>query len=230
MIQYQGLRRTQRHRSEAGRRSWQSLIAWQVTWAVTLVGALSGCGDETPDVTAPFGPELAVEVGPFTIGKVVYACGEWYAAPPGDRVLIDLFFPRSAEEGAMVRPTEAETQEVEKRGGKIVKRFNVPAVRVDIPTGAVPYLIGTHSAAVANHARAVPDRTQFDLKVSVVDTTAGGKARALEAFRDAGGYTTTVFEHVPSFAGAISDDSVDTFRGSAPTAELHPERIICLSG
>lgn len=195
--------------------------------ATLAVSVLVGCSGEEPEPTAPIGAETSFVVGELRIGDVVYGCGGWSVEPPSGRVVVDLFFARGPDEQDVTRPTAAEVEAVEERGGRVLRRFHVPAVRAELSPGAVADLVGRTIGSIANHARAVPDTDEYNV-VGSVGHFRGERSVTLDAFRRSGGYVKSIQRNLDSFTGAIPDDSINGFRERSDLRYFAPSMVMCL--
>jgi hypothetical protein len=84
------------------------------------------------------------------------------SAPPSGRTVVDFYF---GSDGS--GPTSAEAQAIERGGGAVGHRFNVPIVRAVIDVKAVPALIGMPPAG-AYYAATVTDPSTATVQVAVL--------------------------------------------------------------
>lgn len=141
-----------------------------------LVATLAGCGssgapseDKHPDKARDPGETYAVPAG-GPVGSVTrnFFC-EWDPSPPShEKVVVDLMLQlhdRKAQQ------TSEELQIIQQTGGRILHRFNVALVRVELDTSALRRLVHGPDR-IATSAYGVTDPANYDVAVQVSYTRA----------------------------------------------------------
>jgi hypothetical protein len=170
--------------------------------------------------------ESLVEIGnpdDLAIGEVLYACGDWssQAKPDAERVRVDLFFatgPEDPNDG----PTAEHEAAVTSRGGEIVHRFHLPALRVEIATEAIPGLIDN----TYRHVRTVPDPKRHDM-AALVGYSRPVRDSDLERIRELGGRVTNRYTSVDLLAVEIPDTSVPALHSSSGVDYVEADGVTC---
>jgi len=132
--------------------------------------SLVGCGDPlgpADDFQLPE-PDLSLEPDRLTVGAFIatpcafgmYGNRLVHLRDRHEWALVDIFLGSGAATG----PTESDVEFVRSHGGRVLHRFNVPAVRARILLSSIPDLVRDgHWITV----RDVPDATRYDLVLSV---------------------------------------------------------------
>jgi hypothetical protein len=193
---------------------------------------LPGCADSLlsavdDDFTLPE-PDRSLDPARVVIGALVATpCGpddELRSRP--ERVLVDIFFGRKSNSDPVEGPQETHVQAVSSRGGSVLYRFNVPAVRARINLNQIPALVAAgHWITV----REVPNPARYDLQVNV------GYRRPLQdsdlkRFRELGGRITHRFDFINGISGELPDHSLPHLRSSSDVLYVEPNGIVCLAG
>ena len=197
---------------------------------VVLVTA-SGCEEASTDPSS-VSPDLEVvfQEGGLVLGGIVYSwCDGWYteSIPPGDPILLDLYFPGGQPAIPFSEVRAADTEAILAAGGTILREFNVGVVRVEVPRGA---LAEFGDQVGLSYVRSIPDPSRFDVSV-LVGYEGARRAEVLTRFEDLGGIIRSRWDHLNAFSGVIPDGSIPAFRDSNEALtyiELPP--IKCLDG
>jgi hypothetical protein len=194
--------------------------------------AVPGCADslfggEGDEYTLPE-PDRSLDPAKLSIGDyLAMPCGTNHELRSrSERVLVDIFFGRKSNRDPMDRAQAAHLQAVTSRGGAVLYRFNVPAVRARINRNQNPDLIATgHWITV----REVPNPARYDLPVNV-GYTRPLRDSDLGRFRELGGRITHRFDFINGISGELPDDSLPQLRSSSDVLYVEPNGIGCLAG
>lgn len=136
--------------------------------------------------------------------------------------LVDVFLGRSSTSGPWTEPTENDVALVESHGGRVLHRFNVPAVRARVLLSRLPGLIEDGFWITV---RDVPDDTRYDVEILTGLTRSVGAADA-ERFRSLGGRITHRWQSINSLAGILPDRSVPDWRDES-VEYAEPNSVAC---
>jgi hypothetical protein len=192
--------------------------------------ALHGCADALlpaeDDYTLPE-PDPSLDPAKVSIGEYIATpCGQnQQLRSRTERVLADIFFGRKSNSDMMEAPQEAHVQAVTSRGGAVLYRFHVPAVRARINLNQIPDLIaGGHWVTV----REVPNPARYDLQV-IVGYNRPLRDSDLERFRELGGRITHRFDFIDAISGELPNRSLPHLRSSGEVLYVEPNGIACLA-
>lgn len=118
--------------------------------------------------------------------------------------LVDIFFGSGLATG----PTERDIELVRSHGGRVLHRFNVPAVRARILLSRIPDLVREGSWITV---RDVPDATRYDLEL-FVGYKRPTRDLDLALIATYGGRVTARYVSVPSLAVILPDRMVPVLR------------------
>jgi hypothetical protein len=194
------------------------------------VGLAAGaCADATlPHRPLPDLPERDTSLDPAAavVGQ--------YIATPCDRnlhlrgstewALVDIFFSRRSESEPVTGPQDHHLRAVAARGGVVVHRFHVPAVRAWMPLREVPELV---ARGFWVSVRDVPDPRRYDLPVIAMHVTSVEDAD-VDRFQRLGGQVKKRFTVIPAVFGIIPDASIPELRASTRTEQVEPDGVACL--
>jgi len=135
---------------------------------------VSGCAD----VVAPADdfeippPDLSLDPGRLTVGEYIATpCafgklgdGLEHLRENDEWALVDIFFGRDSPDGPWTGPTVGDVEFVRSHGGRVLHRFNVPAVRARIVVSRIPGLV---KEGLWITVRDVPDASRYDLELHV---------------------------------------------------------------
>jgi hypothetical protein len=180
-----------------------------------------GIPEGIPDAEIP--PILGIDS--VVVGQPVFFCSRWVEGfdPPSGRMIVDLYFGRAGPEVPPDRPLHEQITAVEHHGGRILHRFQFPAVRADIPASRIPEL---YQSGSLNLARAVPYSDRFDWPVMVGYIDPPGDAE-LARFADLGGRLTHVFETFPAIAGDLPDAAFPALRADGGVGYVEADGSLC---
>lgn len=160
--------------------------------------------------------------------------GEYIATPCGNNepllsrpewAVVDIFFGRRSERDPVTGPRQEHLRAVSGRGGIVLHRFNVPAVRAYIQLSRIPDLVASEFWV---SVRAVPNPRRYDLDVLVGFVTPLRESD-LEQFQRLGGRITTRFSFIDAIGGVLPDRSIPALRASDRTRYVEPNGIACLA-
>jgi hypothetical protein len=191
---------------------------------------VAGCADvlgPVDDFELPE-PDLSLDPNRLTVGAYIATpCAfGWHGdglAHLRDRhewALVDIFFGS----GVVTGPTESDVDLVRSHGGRVLHRFNVPAVRARILLSRIPDLVRDgHWITV----REVPDATRFDLVLSV------GYRRPTQDLDLAiiaayGGRVTHRYISIPWLGVILPDRTVPVLRDRYEVEHVESSGVACL--
>lgn len=180
---------------------------------------LVGCTSEEPP-THPIPPEEPQPV----IGSILFACSHWKSGvrPVEDRILTNIFFAAPGDD--QNRPVSPEEEAiVTSRGAKVVYRFHVPAIRVEIATDSIPPL---YAFARINHARSVPLPQRQDISALVKYNRAVTDTDS-QFVSELGGVIKSRYDRLNLLTIHVPDAAVPRLRAAAGVAYVHPDMIAC---
>lgn len=197
---------------------------------VFLLGA-TACDDpvrsETPAYRLP-PPDQSLDPDALVLGDIIatrcrrneqlLSRREW--------AVVDIFFGRRSERDPLTGPQPEHLRAVSARGGIVLHRFNIPAVRAYIQLSRIPELVANEFWVTV---REVPDPRRYDLQV-LVGYVSSVQESDLELFRRLGGRITYRFSIMDGIAGVLPDRSIPELRASARTRHVAPDQILCLLG
>lgn len=204
----------------------------KLTTLATLAAAallLGACSDATlPLQPAPNLPEPDASLDPAAV-----VIGQYIATPcnanehlRGSRewALVDIFFSRRSDSEPVDGPQDHHLSAVTARGGVVLHRFNVPAVRAWMPLREVPVLIDRgHWISV----RDVPNPRRYDLIV-IASYTSPVEDADVDRFQSLGGQIKSRYNVIPAIAGIIPDASLPELRAQPRTEQVLPDGVVCL--
>jgi hypothetical protein len=226
------------------RYSWGRLSRWpplgeKIMFRTALVLGVSivlmfvvGCGDP------PLGPvddDFLLPEPDLSLDPARLVVGDYIATPCAfgmfgnqlvhlrDRnewALVDIFFGSGTRAG----PSEAEVEEVRRRGGRVLHRFNVPAVRARILLSSIPDLVREgHWITV----REVPDPSRYDLELSV-GYRRPTKDLDLAIIAAYGGRVTARYVSIPWLSVILPDRAVPVLRDRYEVQYVESAGVACI--
>lgn len=192
---------------------------------------LVGCGDPLGPVDDDFRlPESDRSLDPARL-----VVGDYIATPCafgmfGDRLvhlrdrhewaLVDIFLGSGAATG----PTESDVEFVRSHGGRVLHRFNVPAVRARILLSNIPDLVREGYWVTV---REVPDPSRYDLVLSV-GYRRPTKDLDLAIIAAYGGRVTARYVSIPWLAVILPDRTVPVLRDRYEVQYVESSGVACI--
>jgi hypothetical protein len=202
---------------------------------LTAVGAAAACSD-------PLAPADTFELPPpdLSLDPERLAVGEYIATPcafgiRGDRLahlrdrqewaLVDIYFGRESPETSPTGPTEQDVALVTSHGGRVLYRFNVPAVRARIVLSRIPGLVEEGFWVTV---REVPDATRYD-----VPSLSVGFARPIDdsdvaLYEELGGRVEYRWESIDALSGVLPDRSIPALRDRSDVEYVEAGSVGCV--
>lgn len=164
-------------------------------------------------------PDESLNPDSLVIGEVVTSCD--VGPEPGlpERVLVDLFFP-----GEGTGPTPQQVLAVQARGGRVMHRFHVPAVRAYVDRDE---LVRLARAPIHAFALSVPQPRRYDVQV-LVSHEAGRGDEAAALVRALGGRIVHDLVTMDLLAAELPDRSLPALRAAPAVRRVDAAGIACL--
>lgn len=202
---------------------------------VVILVLTAGCADATSP-TLPVdryelpAPDPSLEPDRLSIGEFIatpcafglYGDGLVDLLDREEWALVDVFFGRPSASGPWTEPTENDVALVESHGGRVLHRFNVPAVRARVLLSRLPGLVEDGFWITV---RDVPDDTRYDVEIITGLTRSVGDAD-VERFRSLGGRITHRWQSISSLAGILPDRSIPDWREES-VESVEPNSVAC---
>lgn len=162
-----------------------------------LLGLAAGCSDATE-------PRARVEL--LAERYVFGPCGQGWTpeVPPVTRTVVDVRLL-----GSGTGPDPAQVAAIERAGGRILRRFNIPMVRAELDIQAVPSLFGPEG--VANYAETVTDLARHDV-VLIVFLSRDLTDADIAAVQALGGRIQSRLDFLEGYIVEIDDDAIPQVR------------------
>ena len=193
-----------------------------------------GCADivapvddfELPQPDMSFDPDrLAIGeyiATPCAFGK--FGDGLEHLRENDEWALVDIFFGRDSPDGPWTGPTVGDVEFVRSHGGRVLHRFNVPAVRARIVVSRIPDLV---KEGLWITVREVPDASRYDLELHV------GFNRPLTdsdsvLIAGLGGRITHRWDFINALAVLLPDPSVPDLRERSDVEYVEVNGVACL--
>ena len=168
-------------------------------------------------------PDLSLDLGRLSVGE--YIATHCAFEIRGNRLdhlrgqnewaLVDVYFGRGSPEGPWDGPTATDIKLVTAHGGRVLYRFNVPAVRARIILSKIPDLVEEGRVTV----RDVPDATRYD-----VPSLSVGFTRPLRD-SEVGWRSMSVVDLYVSLGGRVDYHSFNALSGVLPDRSIPVLRI-----
>ena len=138
----------------------------RLTVGATL--ALTACATPSPQSHADTNPVETRPARPAPTQRAQYvrSCPPTLPIPPIARAVFDLYLGASQ---ATRTPSDADIAAVERLGGRVLHRFHVDAIRVELDTGAARTIVSGPDA-IALMATQVLDSTQLTIPLQIFYT------------------------------------------------------------
>lgn len=199
---------------------------YRVGFAAVAALSLAILGCNTTSL-APDDPEPLLfaeyQNGDLVLGRLVYLpCpspqGTWLtdSLPPGDPLTLDLYYPNQSTPDPFPGLLPENVTEVENSGADVLMTFNMGVIRASAYRSQL--------SAVSPHvARAVPDPTRFDVRVSVGYT----EHEAMEFFVGLGGAIERQNTSIRNFSGVVPDGRIPELRAHPSVRYVQHEIFYC---
>jgi hypothetical protein len=140
--------------------------------------------------------------------------------------LVDVYFGRASEHGPWGAPTSDDVRLVQRHGGHVVHRYNIPAVRAHMNLSRIPAMVADGFWVTV---RDVPDASRYDVPLSI------GFDRPLTdedlaRFVEAGGRIDYRWDFIDAIAGVLPDRSIPLFQERDDVAWVQAESVACTGG
>jgi len=139
--------------------------------------------------------------------------------------LVDVFFGRDSPDGPQGRPSQREIDLVRSHGGRVLYRFNIPAVRARMILSRIPDLVEEGLWITVSD---VPDATRYDVPLFAGFTRAL-RDSDLDLFASLGGRVTYRYESIHALAGILPDRSIPSLRGRSDVRYVETSSVGCLA-
>lgn len=137
--------------------------------------------------------------------------------------LVDVFFGGRSPSDEWTGPTENDVDLVESHGGRVLYRFNVPAVRARILLSRLPGLVEDGFWITV---RDVPDETRYDVEILTGLTRTLGAAD-IDRFTGLGGRVMHRWSSINGLGGILPDRSIPAWR-DGPVEYVEPNSVACI--
>jgi hypothetical protein len=199
----------------------------------TLLAAVTLAAGACADATLPHRPLPDLPERDTSLDPAAAVVGQYIATPcdgndhlrgSTEWALVDVFFGRRSESEPVTGPQDHHLRAVTARGGVVVHRFNVPAVRAWMPLREVPELVARE---FWTSVRDVPDPRRYDLPLIAMYVSAV-EDPDVDRFQRLGGQVRKRFTIIPAIFGILPDASIPELRASTRTQQVEPDGVACL--
>jgi hypothetical protein len=178
--------------------------------SVLVLGVLglSGCGDGP---AGPQSPPPVVSAPRVQLIPFVFTCNR-FSPPinPEALVLADLYLGTGIEAA------------VQEAGGRVVHRFNVPVLRVEIRAGSIPGL------PKIDQALGVTDAGRHGIKEAVVTYSRTTTEADVQQLKALGGSEIHQLQSVDLIVATLPDASIPSVRRLGGVTEVGLEKHVCM--
>jgi hypothetical protein len=139
--------------------------------------------------------------------------------------LVDVYVGRASEAGPWGAPTADDVRLVQRHGGHVVHRYNIPAVRAHMNLSRIPAMVADGFWVTV---RDVPDASRYDVPLSI------GFDRPLTdedlvRFVQAGGRIDYRWDFIDAIAGVLPDRSIPLFQERDDVVWVQADGVACLA-
>lgn len=142
-----------------------------------------------------------------------------------ERALVDVFFGRDSADGPRDGPTASDIDLVRSHGGRVLYRFNVPAVRARITLSRIPDLV---EQGFWITVRDVPDASRYDVELTV-GFRRGLQDADIDLFESLGGRVTYRWDSIDGLAGILPDRSIAVLQDRSDVEYVQASSVGCIA-
>ena len=206
----------------------------------TGVTFAAACSNPTQPGTGPVDdfelpePDLSLDPGRLSVGE--YIATHCAFAIRGNRLdhlrgrnewaLVDVYFGRGSPEGPWDGPTETDIKLVTAHGGRVLYRFNVPAVRARMILSKIPDLV---EEGFSITVRDVPDVTRYDVPSLSVAFTRPLRDSDVDLYVSLGGRVDYRWDFINALSGVLPDRSIPVLRSRPDVTYVQAGGVACLA-
>lgn len=157
------------------------------------------------------------------VGETMYLC-RWVTRPPTSETIVDLVFPRPEYSADLLGPpTSQEVNAVTAKGGIVVYRYNLPALRARIATDSIAAL---DEQGITSRALTVPDSSRYDIRVLIQYASAPTDSSRAVIVTNGGRITGAMISRMQLFA-EVPDRAIPAIRTDPKVLWVGPEPAAC---